>query len=138
MNILIIDDERTFDNRRLCQFLNVYPSVCIREGDYPTDEEDKWTSNDEENVFYARTLFQARDWFYSAWPGIDIVFLDHDLGEEDVRTFTRDIEADAHDGIIYDVQKFVIHSMNPLGRKEMYEALHKFYNVEFARVEDLL
>lgn len=112
MNILIIDDERTLNS--------VDRSVAYLD-----------------NIFYARTLMQARTYFYGAtlW---DQVYLDHDLGNENVREFTREIEEDAHNGILYDVRTFIIHSSNPLGREEMYQALHKFYNVEFARVEDLI
>lgn len=119
MRILVIDDERTFNHHKLGDFVGVEHLY--------------------DSVLYARTLDQAAEQFWDTDTVWDVVFLDHDLGNnQDMRFLTRSLEREAYAGTLFPVRKFIIHSMNPLGRKEMYDALHKFYNVEFARVEDLL
>ncbi len=118
MRILVIDDERTFSR--------IEHSLA-------------W--NDE--IVYARNLLDAyHQVMENHWTR---VYLDHDLGSRsdgspaEVTDITEDIEELAFvRGRLLDVDEFIIHSMNPLGRKEMYEALHKFYNVSFARVQDLV
>ena len=111
MTILVIDDERIFNHEKIGALTDHFA--------------------------YAESLTVATALVFTlAW---DVVYLDHDLGTYgDVRVLTKDIEKFAYNGNILPIGKFVIHSMNPLGRMEMYNALHKFYNVEFARVEDLL
>lgn len=134
MDILIVDDERTLD---------VFSYLDLGHAEYPSDLSEFNSTSEWNRVFHVREFLQA----YHAvmdYPW-DIVFLDHDLGERsdgttaDVRDITRDIEKNAFTfEKVLPIGRFIIHSMNPLGRKEMYEALHKFYNVEFARVEDLI
>ena len=111
MRILVIDDERTFDNRKL----GVY----------------------KEEITYAR---YGEEGLACLQEAFDVVYLDHDLGENSIDGYgvTMEIEKLAYQGTLLDVGKFVIHSMNPVGRMNMYQCLSKFYNVEFARVEDLM
>jgi DNA-binding NtrC family response regulator len=114
MRILVIDDERTFNEFKVMHWLKIY----------------------EMSLVYARTYNEALKCLMSDW---DIVYLDHDLGEgKSGYDIVNDIERVAHNGKILNVGKFVIHSMNSVGRLNMFHALRDFYSVEFARVEDLL
>jgi hypothetical protein len=114
MNYLIIDDERIF-------------TVVERQITYA------------DRIAYAANLHDAEHQLYNTDTIWDRVYLDHDLGNgEDVSSLTDKLEREAYMGTIFPVRRFIIHSMNPIGRMRMYNALHKFYNVEFARVEDLL
>lgn len=136
MDILVIDDERTLDVMSYLGLGNMETHTNLE--DLREENPVGWN-----RVYHARTLIEA----YHAlidynW---DVVFLDHDLGTRSdgtpahVSDLTRDIERMAKIAErILPVDRFIIHSMNPLGRQEMYLALHKFYNVEFARVQDLL
>ena len=103
MKILVVDDERTFKS----------------EAAYGHD------------IVYTETVNGAK--FYLAHPnGWDEVWLDHDLGrDEDGHDLVKWIERLAYQGNLLDVGTFVIHSMNPIGRKRMAEGLRNFYNVRF-------
>lgn len=134
MNILIIDDERHFDAVKLTEFLHIEHDFSFVRWPHQIDTLHYEPAN---VVLYARTLDEAQNaMMFHEW---DVVFLDHDLGDyHDVSLLTNMLEENAHKGVLLNVSKFVIHSMNPLGRMKMYDSLHKFYNVEFARVEDLV
>jgi len=112
MRILVIDDERTLEN--------IFADT-------------------KTSVIYVRNYHDAAMLLFGNPPRFDVVYLDHDLGDgPDGGDLTAQIEERAYKGELLDIGKFVIHSMNPIGRMRMYNALHRFYNVEFARAEDLL
>lgn len=112
---LIIDDERTLD------------------------KVEATTSAFFDKVVYARNLEDARFEIFGENKRWDRVYLDHDLGGEDVSWLTNEIEQrTVENEELLNIKEFVIHSMNPIGRMRMYEALRKYYNVKFARVEDLI
>lgn len=112
-NILVVDDERRF--RAL-------------------------EARENTEVFYARDIETAKKLIYTlAW---DEVWLDNDFGERmdghfleyaDVqRSLVRNIEEDTAttEGWRLRVDKFVIHTQNPVARFIMQDSLSKFYNVE--------
>lgn len=108
MRILVIDDEREFK----------FPGA--------------------EKIVYAKSIEDAFTWikYYQRW---DQVWLDHDLGDGiDVITFCNMVEKTAYQGRLYNIGEFVIHSMNPVGRARMAQALNKFYNVRFVMPEDYM
>lgn len=88
---------------------------------------------DYDNIVYATTSEQAiklcfddRDW--------DEVWLDHDLGWSDIRSFVRMLEYSAQD-FVPDEDKFNIKviriiSYNSTGRRYIWDALHKWYDVD--------
>lgn len=125
MRILIVDDERDFAplaGHTIVQDHASYLSL---------------SENDNKNVVYYVRNYKDAQWMMPS--GWDIVYLDHDLGDgKNGYDICSEIEKHAFDGYLLNIGKFVIHSANPLGRMRMYEALHKFYNVEFARAEDLV
>lgn len=111
MRILVIDDERYFNQAIF------HMPVSAR---------------------YARRYDKALEMLTDeSW---DKVYLDHDLGDNQPTGYDlcQKIEEFAYNGYLLNVKEFVIHSMNPLGRSRMYQCLYKYYNVSFARVEDLL
>ena len=115
MRILVIDDERTFNQGKICHWNKI---------------------NETPLIVYARNYNQALKNLMSDW---DIVYLDHDLGDKcSGYDIALDIEKAAYGGTLLNVNKFIIHSMNPSGRINMFRALRNFYNVEFARAEDLV
>lgn len=68
------------------------------------------------------------------------VYLDHDLGSTIPNHTGYDIaarlEREAYMGTLYNVDQFVIISANSVGRRKIYEALYKHYNVRFMWVEE--
>lgn len=120
MRILVVDDERIFDHYKIWGMQ--YP----KEDNLP-----QFTyAETGETALVMLTVLDSR---------FDIVYLDHDLGKGiDGYGMCLELEKNAWGGKLANVGKFIIHSMNPIGRMNMYNALHKFYNVEFARVEDLM
>lgn len=103
MKILVIDDEREFH--------------------FPDDE-----------VTYARNLAQAiiELRLGNHW---DEVWLDNDLGivngkKEEVKTLTREIERlVGEENFRFDVDRFVVHTQNPIAREELISALEIWYDV---------
>ena len=113
---LIIDDERTLD------------------------KVEATTSAFFDKVVYARNLEDARFEIFGENKRWDRVYLDHDLGNgQDVITLCDEIEQrTVENEELLNIKEFIIHSMNPVGRQRMYAALSGYYNVKFARVEDLI
>lgn len=83
------------------------------------DDERTFIFSEDDEVVYARNLYEAREFLLNEhW---DEVWLDHDLGNgEDVSKLTNEIEASR---IVLDVDWFYIHTMNPVGRDNIYHAL---------------
>ena len=103
MNILVIDDERTF------------PSF---EGEGVT-------------VIYARTAEAAKDALLLApmSAGWDEVWFDHDLGlGPDVRAVVKFMEEKAEEGVRWDkwIRRVFVHSMNPVGAANIRSRIKDF------------
>ena len=100
MLTLVVDDERTFEEMPEQRDMRL-PKYCI----------------------YARTSEQAINILRGM--KIDVLWLDHDLGEDDtsmkvVDHLRMDIDPNM---VIY------VHSMNPVGAANIVRALERFYDV---------
>lgn len=82
-----------------------------------------------ENAVYARTSKIGQDLLYGfSW---DEVWLDHDLsGNDTIRGLVLKIEEEAYKGKILNIERFVVHTMNPVGRWWIFEALKPWYKVD--------
>jgi hemerythrin superfamily protein len=99
------------------------------------DDLRKFFEQDNETIIYARTLYEGFREFFDNPRQWYKVYLDHDLGDDDdIMPLVRKIEEYAYDGILFDVEEFVIITANPVGRMKIHQALSKFYNVRFGSI----
>lgn len=116
-NILVIDDERTFKSDNFRSFA---PYL---------------------NVIYAHTFFEALEYLLSGMHFAE-VWLDHDLGgafngtelANTIETYTYVPPQPPQHPLRVDA--FIIHSANPVGRKNMKSALEFLYKVYEVNASD--
>ena len=59
-----------------------------------------------------------------------VLYLDHDLGEnESIRGFCLFLEESFFNGEFYGIEKIVLHTQNPVGRKWMRDAFLRYVEV---------
>jgi DNA-binding response OmpR family regulator len=93
-NILVVDDDITRLDRMKATILN----------------------NPDYDVYYAATTLMAQD--FIKWQKWDVIFLDHDLGEEDGSGY---IVAQAV--LKNPPYQVIVHSMNPTGAENIMKLL---------------
>lgn len=110
-NILVIDDERTFSNDG---------GACM---------------------VHCRTVGEALEVLVNIWNhdvmfpyerGIDEIWFDHDLGSEggDIMVVINWLRNVAEIGHPFPVEQIFVHSQNPVGAKNIVDALFMIYRVK--------
>ena len=107
MNIVVIDDERTFDSDLPVRYARTGQEGLALLADY-------WT------------LQRTRHDY-----DMDELYLDHDLGPEDeIRPCVAFLEAVARLGQPFNVGTIFVHTQNPVGAEAMIASLSRYYNTK--------
>jgi len=93
--------------------------------------------DDERTPNFSCTIVRnVEDAMFEAATGrYDTLYLDHDLGQQDVRWFVLFLEENFFNGNMLGIKEIVLHTQNPVGRMWMRGAFDKYVKVVDGRIE---